>query len=82
MPSGTMVGFCPVLPERATSGSTALQQQGSVTVKGQADIPGLAATVGMVMSEDCVELAPPLTWASWESWPWGHESRRANLTPT
>lgn len=56
-----MVGSWSVLTLGATSGSMALQQQRSVTVKGQADIPGLAATVGMVMSEDCGELTPLLT---------------------
>ena len=30
------------------------------------------------MSEGCAELAPPLNWASWESWTWGHKSRRAD----
>lgn len=34
----------------------------------------------MLMSEGCVELA--LAWASWDSWPWGHESRRADPTPS
>lgn len=67
MLSGTMVGSWPVLPPGAMPGSVVLQQQGSVTTKSQADIPGLGATVGMVMSEDCVELTPPLTWAFWKT---------------
>lgn len=32
----------------------------------------------MLMSEGWAELAPPLAWASWESRPWGGESRRAD----
>lgn len=33
------------------------------------------------MSEGRVELALLLTWTSWESWPWGCESRRAEPMP-
>lgn len=36
----------------------------------------------MLMSESCAELALLLTWALWESWPWGHENRRADPAPT
>lgn len=42
MPSGTMVELWPVLPLGAVSGSVVLQQQGSVTTKGQVDVPGLS----------------------------------------
>jgi hypothetical protein len=31
----------------------------------------------ILISEGCVELAPPLTWALWESCPCGHENKRA-----
>lgn len=34
----------------------------------------------MLTSESCAELAPPLTWASWKSWPWDPESRRVEPT--
>ena len=32
------------------------------------------------MCKSCAELALPITWASWESWLWEHESKRANPT--
>jgi hypothetical protein len=35
-----------------------------------------------LMSEGCVELDPPLTSASWESWPWGPECRKAAPAPS
>ena len=41
MPPGTVVESWSVLPLEAMSGSMALQQQGSVTTKGQADTSGL-----------------------------------------
>lgn len=41
MPPGTMVKSWPVLTLGAMSGSTALQKQGSVATKGQADVPSL-----------------------------------------
>ena len=41
MPPETMVGSWPVLPLGVTSGIMDLQQQGSVTTKGQVDVPGL-----------------------------------------
>jgi hypothetical protein len=34
----------------------------------------------MLTYEGCVELAPPLAWALWETWPWGHDSRRAGCS--
>lgn len=34
------------------------------------------------MSEGWAGLAPPLIWASREIWPWDHDSRRANPTPS
>ena len=32
-------------------------------------------------AEGCAGLVPPLNWASWETWAWRHESRRADPTP-
>lgn len=40
----TMVGF------------KALQEQGSVTTKGQEDVPGLSCCLEILMSEACAEL--------------------------
>lgn len=34
------------------------------------------------MSEGCAEAALLLMWASWESWPWRHESKRAEPIPS
>jgi hypothetical protein len=67
-----------VLTLRATSGSKALQQQGSVTSKEQADIPGLACCGDMLMSDGCAGLAPPFTRALWEGWHHRPESKRAD----
>ena len=36
---------------------------------------GWAAAWNTLMSKGCAELAPPLTWASWESCPLSHERR-------
>lgn len=66
---GTMVGFRPVLSPGAMTRHMALKQQGFVIIKGQ--------TWDTLMSGCCVELSRPLIWASWESWPWVHENRRA-----
>lgn len=43
---------------RTMVGFTALQEQGSVTTKGQANVPGLGCLlpVDILMSEACVEL--------------------------
>ena len=58
----------------------ALQQQGSVTTKGQEDAPGLGCCLeNTVMSEDYEELSPALTWASWEGWLCKPDSRRPDL---
>lgn len=53
----------------------ALQQKGSVTTKGQIDVPGLGCQWDMLISEGYEELAPPLSWASWEGFPQRHERR-------
>ena len=34
----------------------------------------------MLICEGCEELATLFIWSSWESWRWGHESRRADPT--
>lgn len=34
----------------------------------------------VLMSWGWAELATPLAWASWESWPWGYENRRGDPT--
>ena len=36
----------------------------------------------MFMSVGCTQLALPFTWALWNSWPWGRESRRPDPTPS
>lgn len=35
----------------------------------------------MLMSTSCEELASLLTYESWKSWLWGHESWKASLAP-
>ena len=46
MPPGTMVGSWPVLALGVMSESVALKQQGSVSTKGQVDVPGLGCCLG------------------------------------
>lgn len=62
----------------------ALQQPGSVSYHQR---PGRVPELGLLprdisVSEDWAERAPPLTWALWDSWPWIHDSRRADPTPS
>lgn len=45
---GTIVGSWPMMPFGVISEFLALQYQGTVTTKGKADIPSLAATKGNV----------------------------------
>lgn len=60
MPPGTVVGSWAMLLPETMPGFVALQQEGSVTTKGQVDIPGLGChTGGMLMSEGCAQLAYP-----------------------
>jgi hypothetical protein len=35
----------------------------------------------VLMSEGCTNWLRPLTWAWWETWPWGHEDKRAVPAP-
>ena len=74
-----MVGSWSVLTLGAMSGSMALQQQGSVTTKARWMSLVWAASGDMLITENCAELALPLTWASWESW-LRLEGRRADPT--
>lgn len=80
MPPGSMVGFWPVLG--TTFGFMALQQQGVATTKHQADVPGLVCTQKRVDVQGLCRLALLLTWASWESWAWSHESESVDPTPS
>jgi hypothetical protein len=73
-----MVGSWPVLPLGATSVSVALQQQDCYPRRPGRCLWFVLSLWDMLMSEGCAELVPPLTWASWESWPWVYESRRAD----
>lgn len=50
-----------------TPGSVALKQQGSCSTKDWFGLPPRH----VLMSEGCAEMAPPLTSALWEGWPWG-----------
>lgn len=56
---GTLEGSGLLIPLGVTSGSMALQKQGSVTTKDQV----------LYIWEGCAELTLTLTRASWESWP-------------
>lgn len=78
-PPGIMVGSWPVLPPEAMSESVTLQQQGSVTIKGQVDISDLGCHLGTCSCQSCVQLTPALTRTLWESWPWGRENRELHL---
>lgn len=49
-----------MLPLRDTSEFIALQEQGSVTIKGQAEVLGLGCYMGTLMSEGYVKLTPTL----------------------
>lgn len=58
----------------------ALQQQESVTVKGQVVIPVLDGySGGHVNAEGLCRTCPPLTWALGESSLWRHKSGRADF---
>ena len=62
----TMTESWPVLPPGTTSGSVALQQQESVTTKGQVGLPVLGwHTTDMLMSKGSAELTTPLARVSW-----------------
>lgn len=63
-------GFLAYAATGTTSGSTVLQQQGSVIAKVQADLLGVGWD--MLITEGYAELAPALAWASWGSCPWEH----------
>lgn len=67
MPPGSMVESQSVLPLGTMPGFVVLQQQESVTTEDQADLWSGLPPGGISISEDCAELAPSLTWSSWES---------------
>ena len=51
---------------------------GTITTKGHAEVPSLGCQPGaMLMSVGCAVLAPPLTWAVQDTWPWWCEHGRA-----
>jgi hypothetical protein len=88
LPSEAIVRSWPMLPPRAMSGSMTLQWLESVNVSGRCyhqkpcRCPWSGLLPGaMLMSRGCAVLAPPLTWAQWESWPWGCDSGRAGPAP-